>query len=142
MASSTVDWKSSGSDQKLTNPHRRRFFFLTDIQSFNSYLLFSLNPTTFLSTELFSLSLPVLRLQKPQAMLLIPISLLVIWWWRAKPGHCRHYNTWIKLKWNRQACQVLSLPPSPPSSLQFIRFISVQQELQERSNTKRVWGFV
>lgn len=38
---------------------------------------------------------------------------------RAKPGHCRHHNTWITLKWNRQVCQVLS----PPPSLQFTQFI-------------------
>lgn len=60
---------------------------------------------------------------------LIPSLLLAAQWWRARPGHCRHHNKWIELKWNSRECQVASPPlrPSVPPSLQFTRFISDKQ---------------
>lgn len=71
--------------------------------------------------------------EKLQAIQLIHTSVLVTRWRRAKPGSCRHHNTWIKLKWNsRQVCQVLLPPPRFPSGS--LGSCQTKAKLQERSD--------
>lgn len=73
---------------------------------------------------------PCIAAAKPQAILLIPTSLLVIWGPNQDTaGITTHGSSWSGTD---KCAKCYHRPPS----LQFTQFIPVKQELQERSNTK------